>query len=137
MTRKITKYLFVSFAAIFFTGLQAGAQLISEVSFGLGASIYQGDLSPHWLGAYNRPGISFQLAGQRNITSFLGIRAGYTFASISDNEDSYTTGVHKQRNFQFKASINEISAQLVVNPTLNSGWEEPGEFRPYLFGGVG
>ena len=137
MTRKITRYLFVSFAFFLFTGLQAGAQLLSEVGFGLGASIYQGDLSPHWIGAYNRPGFSFQVTGQRNITSFLGIRAGYAHGSISDNEESYTSGVHRQRKFWFKASINEISAQLVVNPSLNNGWEEPGDLRPYFFGGIG
>ena len=119
------------------TGLQAGAQLLSEVGFGLGASIYQGDLSPHWLGAYNRPGISFQLNGKRNITSFLGIRAGYAFASISDNEDAYYSGVHQQRKFKFKATINEFAAQLVINPSLDNGWEEPGDLRPYFFGGIG
>lgn len=137
LARKATKNLYLIVVLAIFSGLSSSAQLLSEVGFGLGASIYQGDLSPHWIGAYNRPGASFQLTGQRNLTSFLAVRAAYAFASISDNEEGYTSGVHQQRNFWFKASVNELTAQLIVNPSLNNGWEEPGELRPYFYGGVG
>ncbi|NTS41588.1 outer membrane beta-barrel protein [Flavisolibacter sp. BT320] len=130
------KYIAVTFVLIFL-GRQGAAQLLSEVGFGLGAAIYQGDLSPHWIGSYTKPGVSFQLTGQRNINSFIAIRVGYAHASISDNEDSYTGGVHQVRNFSFKASVNELSAQVLINPTFNNGWEEPGNLRPYFFAGAG
>lgn len=109
----------------------------AEWGLGLGASIYQGDLSPHWLGAYNRPGPCFQLMAQKNIFSGFALRGYYAYASISDNESSYTTGIHRFRNFSFDASINELAVQLVVNPNFNNGQEETGNFHFYFFGGFG
>lgn len=108
-----------------------------EWGIALGSSIYQGDLSPHWLGAYEHPGFSFQLSAQMNILPFVALRGNYAHANISDNEENYTSGVHKQRNFSFKATINELSALLVINPKFNNGEEEPGDFRPYFFSGIG
>jgi hypothetical protein len=125
------------FCTLLFFFQSAGQSFLSEVGFGVGASIYQGDLSPHWIGAYNRPGPSFQLMANKNLFPGFTLRANYAFASISDNEENYNGGVHKLRNFSFEATINEFSAQLIVNPQFNNGSEERGTFQPYFFGGVG
>lgn len=138
MTFSITRNLFLSAICVLFACKQSTAQLWGgEVGFGLGASIYQGDLSPYWYGAYNRPGPSFQLMGQVPLHPGFSIRGYYAFSSISDNEENYTSGVHQVRKLNFEATINELSAQLVINPYFNSGEEERGNFHPYFFGGVG
>lgn len=130
--------LFLAVICLLLTSLQSRAQLWnSEAGIGLGASIYQGDLSPYWYGAYNHPGPSFQLTGQVPIHPGFAIRAYYAYSSISDNEENYTSGVHRVRNFNFEATINELSAQLVINPFFNTGEEEKGNFHPYFFGGAG
>lgn len=124
---------------ICFSFLNAGAQssAYTELGVGAGASIYQGDLNPHWIGAYDKAGFSFQLQGGLVLNRFFGIRANFTNGYIRDNEENYTGGVHQLRNFSFETSINELSAVAVLNPQFNNGYEEPGNFRPYFFTGVG
>ncbi len=138
MANHIIRNLFISTLLILFAFLQSTAQSLgSEVGFGLGASIYQGDLSPHWIGAYNRPGFTFQLMAQKNLFPGFALRANFAHGSVSDNEENYTSGVHQQRNFSFEATINEFSAHLIVNPQFSNGMQEPGNLHPYFFGGVG
>lgn len=109
----------------------------TEIGIGAGASIYQGDLSPHWLGSYSKPNPSFQLFAQENLFPLVAIRAGYAFAPVRDDEKNYEGGVHKFRNFAFSANIHEFSAQLVINPQMSNGEEEVGNIHPYLFVGIG
>ncbi|HET7896788.1 MAG TPA: DUF6089 family protein, partial [Flavisolibacter sp.] len=109
----------------------------SELAFGIGGSIYQGDLSPYWYGAYNRPGLNLSLQGQVPIHPGFAIRGYYAYSSISDNEENYTSGVHRVRKLNFDATIHELSALLIINPFFNTGEEELGNFHPYFFGGVG
>lgn len=124
---------------LFFTFLKVSAQSSSffELGAGVGATIYQGDLNPHWFGAYDKAGFSLQLQGSYVFNSFLSIRTNYTNGYIRDNEENYTGGVHQLRNFSFETPINELSAVIVVNPQFNNGYEEPGNLRPYFFGGAG
>ena len=130
--------LLVTFHLFLLAFAQSNAQSYGgEWGIGLGASIYQGDLSPYWYGAYNRPGFTFQFAAQKNLLPGLAIRGNFAHGSISDNEDSYTSGVHMQRNFSFNARYSEFSALLVINPMFNYGEEEAGNLRPYFFGGAG
>lgn len=108
-----------------------------ELGVGMGASIYQGDLSPHWIGSYDKPGFKFQLMAQKNIFPGFAIRANYAFTSIRDNESDYTSGVHQLRNFSFNTTVNELSGHVLINPYFNNGEQETGTFHPYFFGGVG
>lgn len=64
----------------------------TEIGIGSGISIYQGDLSPYWLGAYNKPNFSFQLNVQQNLLPFLAVRANYAYAPVRDNENNYEGG---------------------------------------------
>jgi hypothetical protein len=138
LTHKSILKILIGSLCFFLSSLEGTAQSAgSEFGFGLGASIYQGDLSPHWIGAYNRPGLSFQITAQKNLFPLLAIRGLYAYASIRDNEANYASGVHRLRKLSFETSINEFSAQLVLNPSRNNGEEEPGNFRPYFFGGIG
>jgi hypothetical protein len=125
------------FALIFCLRISAQSTVYPEIGAGLGASIYQGDLNPNWIGAYNKPGFSFQLQGALMISSFLSVRANYTYAYIRDNEENYNGGVHKLRNFSFETPVNELSVLGIINPRFNNGYEEVGSIRPYFFAGAG
>lgn len=109
----------------------------TELGIGAGASIYQGDLSPHWLGAYNKPNLSFQLALQQNLLPAFAIRLNYAYAPVRDNEEDYLGGVHKLRNFAFQATIHEFAVHAMINPQFSNGEEEIGNIHPYFFGGIG
>src|SRR5689334_21667807 len=123
---------------ILITSLESRSQSLgTELGIGAGASIYQGDLSPHWLGSYTKPNPSFQLFAQENLFSMFAIRAGYAYVPVHDDEKDYVGGVHKFRNFSFSANIHEFSAQLIINPQLSNGEEEVGNIHPYFFAGIG
>jgi hypothetical protein len=137
----LTSYIirnFVCCALFTLGGLAAVAQPYgTELGVGVGIGVYQGDLSPHWYGTIRKPGKHFQLGLQHNIFPAFSVRANYAHASLHENEEFYTTGVHRLRKFSFETSINELSVQLVINPSFNNGVEDPGNIRPYFFGGVG
>lgn len=115
----------------------AAQSLGTEIGVGLGTSIYQGDLSPHWLGAYNKPNLSLQVMAQQNLLPAFAIRLNYAYAPVRDNEENYAGGVHKLRNFSFNATIHEFSLQGMINPQFSNGDEEIGNIHPYFFGGIG
>lgn len=124
---------------VLFTSLKVVAQYSAstELGVGVGATIYQGDLNPHWVGAYDKAGFSFQLQGSFVINRFLALRGNFTNGYIRDNEENYTSGVHRIRKFSFETPINEFSAVIIVNPQFNNGNEDIGNFRPYFFAGAG
>lgn len=130
--------LFLFFAFVLFSALRGTAQSASlfELGFGPGISIYQGDLTPNPIGAMNRPKFSFQMVANLAFHRFLSFRGNYLHTSLSDNEESYGK-YHSLRNFAFKAAVNELSAQLLINLRGNNGDEQLGEISPYLFGGAG
>lgn len=108
-----------------------------ELGFGMGASVYQGDLSPFRLGSFNKPGFAFQVLFQYNPHPALSLRGNFAFASLQEDESSYHFAYHSHRNFRFETSVNELSALVVVHPLRKSGKETPGHFSPYVFGGAG
>jgi hypothetical protein len=127
----------IIFALFTFLKVAAQSSAFPEMGVGVGASIYQGDLNPHWIGAYDKAGFSFQIQGGFVLNRFLAIRANYTNGYIRDNEEKYTSGVHRHRNFSFETPINELSAVAVVNPQFSNGYEEVGNLHPYFFAGAG
>ena len=116
--------------------LSAGAQSLHkyELGFGLGAFVYQGDLTPNRFGSFRtmRPG--FQLFITKIVSPSLGIRTNLAIGSLHADESIYKTPAWRQaRNFAFKSSVWELSELAVWYPMKDNG--EAKGIHPYLFGG--
>ncbi len=116
---------------------RAQYQPIVEFGFGPGTAIYQGDLSPHRFGSLRKAGLGLQLFGHFIFSPTFSARLNYSFSSLQERDNSYTFTYKQFRNFFFETTVNELSAQLVLNPLRNNGDEDDQRLLPYLFAGVG
>jgi hypothetical protein len=80
----------VCLSLFFCTGAVAQYEPILEFGFGPGVSIYQGDLSPHRLGSYKRPGLGLQIFGQATFSYKFSARLNYSFSSLHERDNNYT-----------------------------------------------
>jgi Domain of unknown function (DUF6089) len=106
-----------------------------EVGAGVGAFIYQGDLAPGRFGSWKtiRPGLA--LHGSRLINKTMALRLQLAVASLHGDDAKYDNPAYrKQRNFNFRTSLIELSPQFVWSPL---GWADAGKkLSPYVFGGA-
>lgn len=133
--RYVTMLLLV---CIFFSVSTSAQKKISkyEIGAGLGAFVYQGDLTPWAMGAVNtmRPG--FFIQGTRKFNPNFALRLNLTRASLHGDDAKYSSPAYRQqRNFNFHSRLTEISPQLMYTP---SGWDNDigKRITPYAFGGV-
>jgi hypothetical protein len=107
-----------------------------EIGVAVGAFIYQGDLAPQRFGSFKtlRPGL--MLHGTRMLTRTYALRLNASFASLHGDDAKYSSpAFRRQRNFNFRTPVIELSPQFVWSP---SGWKEQGpRISPYVFAGVG
>lgn len=107
-----------------------------EIGAGLSGFIYLGDLTTHRFGSIEtiRPGIQLHVSKLIN-RSFM-LRTNLAFGVLRGDDAKYETPEYrKQRNFNFKTPVIELSEMLVWNP-LGSNYLNQG-LSPYLFGGAG
>lgn len=107
-----------------------------EIGAGIGAYVYQGDLTPSSLGSYKtlRPGIN--LFGSRIISRSFAVRANLAFSGLRGDDAAYDHPEYRQhRNFNFSTPLVEVTALVVWNP-LKRNYDDKG-FSPYLFAGGG
>ena len=121
----------------FYLHTHAQSERYLEYGGGVGAAIYQGDISPYALGTIKRPGLSVQLLGNLNLSSALSVRLNYAFAFLSESDKNYGYDYKPHRNFSFETKVNEFSIHFVFNPLSNNGYEEYHSLVPYMFTGVG
>lgn len=123
-------------AAILMAAVKAGfGQGLEKYEIGISAGIfvYQGDLTPSQLGAYNSLQPALQLFVQRRLTPAFSLRAGLAIGKLKGDDAKYSNpDWRKQRNFSFSSPLTEISGLLIWYPVLKKN-----KFDPYLFGGVG
>ncbi|TCJ13588.1 hypothetical protein EPD60_12380 [Flaviaesturariibacter flavus] len=104
----------------------------NEVGAGLGAMIYQGDLTPSPAGSYRTARPAVALWAARQLTSRLALRATLQHGSVYGDDARYTVPAWRsERALRFSTSVSEISLQAVYRP--DNRWL----LQPYLFAGVG
>ncbi len=109
-----------------------------EIGVHLGTFIYQGDLTPNDLGAFNTMKPGFAISATRNINSLYAIRFQLLRGSLKGDDATYNDPAwRQQRNFNFKTPVTELSLQVVRN-ILSLVPNEAGiiNFSPYVFGGL-
>ena len=133
---------FLSLCLFLLTFLTANSQssLIPKYEIGvhLGTFIYQGDLTPNDLGAFNTMKPGFGISATRNINSFYAIRFQLLRGSLRGDDATYDEpSWRQQRNFNFKTPVTELSLLLARN-LIRLAPNDAGiiNFVPYVFSGI-
>ena len=138
-----TLHAFFVFCFVGFSFFKSNSQssLIPRYEIGVlgGVFVYQGDLTPNDVGAFNtmKPGLG--IFGSRNLNSNLAFRLQLLRGSLKGDDSKYEhPDWRQQRNFKFKSPVTELSGLFVWN-ILGLKPNEAGiiNFSPYVFGGVG
>lgn len=122
-----------------FLNIKAQSSLIPKYEIGIhaGAFIYQGDLTPNELGAFNTMKPGFGISATRNINSLYAVRLQLLRGSLKADDAKYDNPAwRQQRNFNFKTPVTELSLHLVRNITgLIPNEAGIINFSPYVFAG--
>lgn len=109
-----------------------------EIGVHLGTFIYQGDLTPNDLGAFNTMKPGFGISGTRNLNSRYAVRLQLLQGWLKGDDAKYENPAwRQQRNFNFKTPVTELSLLLVRN-LIKLKPNDAGiiNFIPYVFGGI-
>lgn len=136
MLVKMTCSAIVGFS--FFISYDGYSQRIPtyEAGINLGAYMYQGDLTPHRLGAIEtiRPGIG--IFGTRIINKSFSARLMFVAAKLAADESIYPVpDWRQQRNFSFDGTVKELTVSFHWN-IFGTNYDDA-RYEPYVFVGVG
>ena len=109
-----------------------------EIGVHLGTFIYQGDLTPNDLGAFNTMKPGFGVSGTRNLNSHYAVRFQLLHGWLKGDDATYENPAwRQQRNFNFTTPVTELSLQVVRN-IIGLMPNEAGiiNFSPYVFAGL-
>jgi hypothetical protein len=98
----------------------AAAQLIVprfEIGAGVSSNIYQGDLTPNRFGSYETMKAGFQLHGSFILSPSFLARTNLAIGGLRGDDAAYDNPeFRRQRNFNFKTPVIELSELVVWNP---------------------
>jgi hypothetical protein len=124
-----------------FTFAKSQSSLIPKYEVGIhaGVFVYQGDLTPNQLGAFNTMKPGFGISGTRNLSRSLALRLQLMRGRLKGDDGKYKVPAwRQQRNFNFKTPVTELSGQVLWHLTgLNPNEAGIINFSPYIFAGVG
>lgn len=132
--------IIVGLLVLFTSKTRSQSSLIPKYEIGIhaGAFIYQGDLTPNELGAFNtmKPGLG--ISATRNINSLYAVRFQFLRGSLKADEAKYDDPAwRQQRNFNFKTPVTELSLHVLRNVTgLLPNEAGIINFNPYVFAGI-
>lgn len=115
------------------------AQLnVAKYEIGIAAAgfIYQGDLTPNRFGSFETMRFGINIHGSKIMSRSFLVRANIAIGGLRGDDAVYNNpAFRKQRNFNFRSPLTELSLLLVWNP-FGTNYSDKG-FSPYLFGGPG
>jgi hypothetical protein len=109
-----------------------------EWGIGLGAYVYQGDLTPDRFGSFRtmKPGV--YLFVNKIVNPSLSYRLNLAIASLKGDESKYSQPeFRRQRNFAFNSPAIELSGLGVWDIRGNNFYRIKRSFSPYIFTGAG
>lgn len=134
--KSATLVLIISLKAIFINAQLSKSYY--ELGGGIGAYVYQGDLTPSRIGSFKtmKPGLI--LSATKVISASRSYRVNITIASLKGDESKYSNPEYRQqRNFKFKTPLIELSGFSVWDVRGNNFYRTKGTFSPYVYTGVG
>lgn len=134
--RRKTTTVFIMICAFY---QQAQSQInVPKYEFGLHLNtfIYQGDLTPERLGSFKTTRWGVNLFGSRVMSPSFSLRTNLAIGGLRGDDALYDDPEYrKQRNFNFRTRVIELSQLIVWNP-MKKNYSDKG-LSPYLFTGVG
>ncbi len=108
----------------------------NEFGIALSSFIYQGDLAEERFGSFKTTRWGGTFFFNRILSAAFSTRTNLAIGGLRGDEAVYENPEYRrQRNFNFRTPVFEISQLAVWNP-LQNNYEDHG-FSPYLFGGAG
>ena len=88
----------------------------AEIGFSIGASTYQGDISPlEWKISFEGAHIARGMFLSLGINDYISVKARYYTANISASDENALSGFRTGRNLHFKSGIREFSVVGELN----------------------
>ncbi len=108
-----------------------------EAGLILGASVYQGDLSPSNIWSnINETHVSVGGFYRHNFGDFVAVKLGLTYGSISGSDANSTADWRLERNLSFRSSVTELAITGEFNILGYQPYNLSRIFSPYIFGGI-
>jgi len=130
----MTKKLIIICLGVFFTPLFCFSQ-IWEVGAMLGASTYNGDLTPGLIDTKQIHAAGGVIA-RVNINKYFTVKGNVYYGEISGDDKDATNPQLRQRNLNFKSNILDISVNGEINLTGFDPSKKDYKTSPYLFLGI-
>ena len=131
-----TVKIILAASILFFNFLPANAQLKSspyEIGINFGTAFYAGDLTPTFFSPYKSPSYIFGIIGSKNLSNVFAMQAKLGLGKIKADDANYKNPpFRQQRNFSFKTSITELTANLIFTPLGKDKL-----LTPYFLAGAG
>jgi hypothetical protein len=139
MKATVTKSFLSLFICSNYLMLKAQPDLsMFEIGINAGVFIYQGDLTPSWLGSYKTLKPALGISVNRIISPMFSLRTNFEFGKLKGDDGKYATPEYRQqRNFNFKSPVFEVSELLIADLRRNNMMRQSSGLSPYLFVGIG
>ncbi|MFK7807342.1 MAG: DUF6089 family protein, partial [Saprospiraceae bacterium] len=109
----------------------------SEVGLMIGASVYQGDLTPSsvW-SSFGETHVAYGAFYRYNVNDFVAIRLGLTQGTISGDDSNANEEGRAVRNLSFESPVTELSLTGEFNILGYQPYALSRPFSPFVFGGI-
>jgi Outer membrane protein beta-barrel domain len=105
-----------------------------ELGASLGLFVYQGDLTPEAAGSFRTARLGLNLNLNRILNNAFALRTNLAVAGLRGDDSRYSNPeFRKQRNFNFRSPLAEISESAIWTPIGNNDRI----VQPYLMAGIG
>ncbi len=110
----------------------------AEIGFSIGASTYQGDISPlGWRLSFEGAHVARGMFLSLGLNEFISVKARYYTAQISASDENAISTFRTERNLHFKSGIREFSVVGELNLFgVIPSWRKF-KFQPFVNVGIG
>ncbi len=108
-----------------------------ELGISAGTFVYQGDLTPQYMGSYKTLKPVLNIYMNEIISPVFLLRTNLALGGLKGDDAKYSSPAYRlQRNFNFRSPVFELSELVVADILQNNMTKHPG-LSPYLFAGAG
>ena len=108
-----------------------------ELGLIIGASVYQGDLTPSRIwSSIGQTHISYGAFYRQNLHKFFALKFAITQGTISGDDATARSEGRKARNLSFKSPVTELALTAEINVLGYQPYNLEKVFSPYAFGGI-
>nr|WP_121273900.1 DUF6089 family protein [Pedobacter schmidteae] len=125
----------LAFSVFLFSGISVGYAQTFELGLMGGGAGYIGDLNQDKL--LKISGLSLGAYAKLNIDPYWAVGVHYTYGKIKANDADAENAQFRDRNLNFKTSLNEVGLQVDFNFLNYFAGGGTKKFSPYIFSGMG